>query len=487
MAEEIGTDRVDKPSNSGTNPRKLLGSGSIYALASIAPILSTLLITPVVTRALGAADYGIVAVSVTLYQLGGVLLSLGLPAAITRHAIVARSGVAGATALVAFGTLASLVAGGLLIAGIPIWGHLVIGPEHAWLLAWPVVSSIGLSMLALSQSLLRAVNKVLSFVTLSCVAAILGPGLGLLSVSLLDPSANGFLTGLATGHALAGLASLLIVLRIARPKFSWHEIKANLRIGWPTLPHSVAMSLLLTILVIVAAKTVGLEDAGRLQLALLLGTAPLILLGAFNNSWAPMIYRTNDAQRAAVLSDTLRAIAVLVFVLVAGFCVLAEPVVSFIAGPALFNTDLLTASILVAAATPFMALYLANVHLVFLSGKTTPLAFTTPASLAVSLVAVTAAAALFQTSSIVVFALGVVVFHSSQWVMSTFLSQRSGYGRPRIAPSLPPLGLAFALTVTTAILLPSILVLLITFVLIGILVIFSNRSVLRTHDAPTRG
>ena len=104
-----------------------------------------------------------------------------------------------------------------------------------------------------------------------------------------------------------------------------------------------------------------------------------------------------------------------------------------------------------------------------------------------SLVAVTIVAALFQTSSIVVFALGVVVFHSSQWMMSTFLSQRSGYGRPRIGPSLPTLGLAFVMTVTTAILLPPILVLLIAFVLVGVLVVFSNRSVLRTHDAMPPG
>jgi O-antigen/teichoic acid export membrane protein len=305
-------------------------------------------------------------------------------------------------------------------------------------------------------------------------------------VLFLDPTAKGFLTGLAAGHALAGLASLLVVFRIARPKFSWDEIKANLRIGWPTLPHSVAMSLLLTILVVAAAKTAGLEDAGRLQLALLLGTAPLILLGAFNNSWAPMIYRASDPQRARVLSDTLRAIAMLVFLLVAGFCVLAEPVVSFIAGSGLFNAELLTTSILVAAATPFMALYLANAHLVFLSGKTTPLAVTTPTSLALSLVAVTTVAALFHTSSIVAFALGVVVFHSSQWMMSTFLSQRSGYGRPRIAPSLPTLGLAFVMTVTTAILLPSILVLLIAFVLVGVLVFFLNRSVLQPRNATSR-
>ena len=359
----MGEDRDEhsgKFSNSGANSRALLGSGSIYALATVAPILSTLIITPVVTRAIGPGDYGLVGVSITLYQLGGVLLGLGLPSAITRHAIVAKSGTAGASALVVFGTLASILAGCLLLAGIPLWGHLVLGPERTWILAWPVVSSIGLSMLALSQSLLRGVNKVLTFVTLSCASAFLGPGIGLASVLLVDPTANGFLQGLAVGHSLSGIASIVVVFHLARPKFSWVEIKASLRIGWPTLPHSVAMSLLLTVLVIFAAKTVGLEDAGRLQLALLLGTAPLILLGAFNNSWAPMIYRASDAQRPDVLSDTLRAISVIVFFLVAGFCILAEPVVSFIAGPVLFNRDMLVSSIVIAAATPFMALYLAS-------------------------------------------------------------------------------------------------------------------------------
>ena len=466
---------------SSPEPRKLnlLGSGSIYALATIAPILTTLIITPIVTRVLGVSEYGVVGISITLYQVGAVVLAIGLPAAITRHAIISGSGARGASALVVIGATVAILAGVALIALVPALGHLVLDAPNPWVLALPLVSSVGIAILTLSQSFLRALDRVITFVGLSCFSAVLSPLLGVASIATLGPSAFSFLAGLATGQLVAGLIALAIVWRESSPLFSRAEAFESIRIGIPTVPHSVAASFLVSALVLLASKVSGLEDAGRLQLALLLGTAPTILLGAFNNSWAPMIYRASGETRAKLLAKSLRAIAVLVFVLVAGFCVLARPVVALVAGPELFTEELLAAALIVTAATPLMALYLANMHLVFLSGKTALLAATTPFALAVCLAAIVTASRLWDGASLTIFALGIPLFHFLQWILSGYLRRRSGHPPPRISGALPVLSLTFVSATVVAALLPSTIILASVFVVAGIVVVLVNRSSFR--------
>lgn len=471
---DVGEDAPRSPPE--PTKRNLLGSGSMYALATIAPIVTTLVITPIVTRVLGASEYGIVGISITLYQVGAVVLAIGLPAAITRHAIIFASGARGASALVVIGAIVAILTGATLIALVPAWGHLVLGAPDPWVLAWPLVSSVGIAILTLSQSYLRAVDRVITFVGLSCFSAVLGPLLGIACIAALGPSSSGFLAGLATGQLVAGLIALTIVWRESPPLFSRAEAFESIRIGIPTVPHSVAGSFLVSALVLIASVVSGLEDAGRLQLALLLGTAPTILLGAFNNSWAPMIYRASGEIRAKLLAKSLRLIAVLVFVLVAGFCVLARPVVALVAGPELFTDELLASALTVSAATPLMALYLANMHLVFLSGKTALLAATTPVALVVCLAVIVIASHLAGGASLAIFALGIPLFHLMQWILSGYLRRRSGYPAPRITGALPVLSLAFVSAAVVAALLPSTVVLAAVFGIASIAVVFVNRS-----------
>lgn len=465
----------------------LVGSGTLYALATVAPILSTLLITPAITRMLGATQYGLVGISITLYQMFAIVLSLGLPAAITRHAIIATSSLEGAVALVRFGSIASVLGGALLIATVPFWGSLFIGEINPWVLGFPMISASGLAILTLCQSLFRAVGRVSTFVAMGVLSAVSGPVLGLLSALANGPHAASYLGGLAAGHFGTGVVALILTLLIKRPRISRADIMTNLRIGLPTVPHSIASAFLVSVLVVMASIFGSVEDAGRLQLALLLGTAPLILLGAFNNSWAPMIYRASDEARAPLLSQTTKAISVIVFALVGGFCTFAQPVIAFIAGPELYIPEMLSTAVLTTIAAPFMALYLSNVHLVFLSGRTGMLALTTPLSLVVAMGYLFVTAAGLSLHSLATFALGIPVFHLSQWFMSMWLRRRSGYDAPRVASSMPALSLSVLTALLVALLHPSFLPTLAAFVPLCLLLAYLSRSALRasSHISPS--
>ena len=463
----------------GERPKDtLLGSGSLYTLATVAPVIVTLLITPLVTRALGPEGYGVVGISISFYQFGAVLLGLGLSASITRHAIIAESGVSGAVTLVFVGTAAAFLIALIASIALPIWGRAVLGDAApAGILVWPLISSAALSTHSLCQSVYRAVLRVKTFVALGILASFAGPGLGYLLITTVGATPSAYLAGLAAGHGLAAIAALVWLPRIERTGFSIRETMENLRIGLPTVPHSIASSFLIGCIVIVAQHTSGLATAGQIQLALFLGSAPLLVLGAFNNSWAPMVYRTPAETRPQVLSQSMRAVSVLVCVLVAGFSVLVEPVAAFVAGPAIFDRDMVDAALVAAVASPFMALYLVNIHLVFLSGRTALLAIASPTSLAAA-VLVVAAGRVLGANTLWELALGLPMFHLSQWVMSTWLRRRSGHSAPRIATSAPTLAVAAVVPLAYAAFQPSPLVGTILGLIVTAALAYVNRKAL---------
>ncbi|WP_181405722.1 hypothetical protein [Pseudarthrobacter phenanthrenivorans] len=166
------------------------------------------------------------------------------------------------------------------------------------------------------------------------------------------------------------------------------------------------------------SQTVGLEAAGGLQLGLLMGLAPILLLGAVNNAWAPMIYRTAEVSRGEVLWSSYRTMMLITVALACGFVALAPIVVPFVAGPLASDYPVTEVSLIVALSAPFMTAYLANIHLVFISGRTAVLAVTTPLSACVALLTVIAAILAGFPRDIRVLAIAVPLFHIFQLLVS---------------------------------------------------------------------
>lgn len=413
--------------------RKLLGQGSVYAVATVAPILVTLGLTPVLTRLLGPFEYGLVGVSITLYQLGAVLLGLGFATSITRHAIVEKSGLAGARGIAAASALLAVLLAGVLLAAAPLWAPLMMPAGHRGLVVWPLISAVGLSVLTGSQSMFRASENVRAFTFFAALSAVVPIGLGLIMASLAGATAANYLPFVAAGHLAVGALSMLWACRGSRPRITVQETLAALRVGLPTVPHQVASSLLLVVLVAVTVASSGVAIAGGLQLAITLGSTPMVLLGAINNAWAPMVYRSPEAQRTALLGSTFRTVSLLVLLLLAGFAVVGPPVIHLVGGPVADQPGVVQSAMVVAAATAAMSAYLVNTHLVFLSGRTGLLALTTPlaAAAAVTLAAVIAGQA---SGPLWAVAAAIPAFQLFQWLWSLWLRRRTGL------PMAPTLG-----------------------------------------------
>lgn len=365
-----------------TASRGVLGRGSIYTLGTAAPILANAAVLPFVNRML-VGEYGVVAIAIVVLQVAMMAGSFGMPSVITRQGILAGSGVAGARTLLIRGSLmtAGLVAAVILSA--PLWDQLVPASlRSAVLLA--LAASAFFVIVENSQALLRVLDRPGSFVALSLTATLGGPLLGLALLAA-HRTPQRYLVGLAAGYAAAAAVGLAMCLWNGQRQRDRGDTRAALRMGLPVIPHLIALFLANGALVILAGHLYSTNDAGRLSLALLVGSSPAVITSALNNSWAPTIYRAPEHERGAVLAHTAHDIATLAALMAGGVALLSPWLMQLLADPKLRPLELVPAVAITAFGCVLSVAYLANVHLIFAAGRSLWLSVVTPLSLLVGL------------------------------------------------------------------------------------------------------
>ncbi|HEX8972941.1 lipopolysaccharide biosynthesis protein [Oryzihumus sp.] len=403
--------------------RGVLGRGSIYTLGTAAPILANVAVVPVVTRMLGAEAYGVVATAVVVIQVAMMLGSFGMPSVITRQGILTSSGVPGARALLVRGSLMTMGLTAVVLLAAPWWTGMLAEPLRV---AIPLALVAGAFFVVVenAQSLLRVLDRPGAFAALSAAATLGGPALGL-ALLVPDRSPERYLVGVAAGYAVAALGGLVLCLRGGRVQRERGDTRAALRIGLPVIPHLVALFLANGALVFLAGQLYGIAAAGRLQLALLVGSSPGVITSALNNSWAPIVYRTPENERGAVLAHTARDIGTLAAFVAGGVATLSPWLLRLVANAPFAPDELVPAVAIVTFGTVVSVAYLANVHLVFASGRSLGLSVVTPCSLLVGLLVALAVG----RSDLVLLAVGFPATYASLAVGTAVLRRRVGSTR----------------------------------------------------------
>jgi O-antigen/teichoic acid export membrane protein len=265
------------------------------------------------------------------------------------------------------------------IATAPLWDPLLKDS-----LRLPILLALAASALFVvvenSQSLLRVLDRPVAFVVLSLTATLGGPliGLGLLTQ---QRSPERYLSGLILGYGAAAAVGLVLCLRGGRPQSDRGDTRAALRMGLPVIPHLVALYLASFAAVILGGHLYDIATAGRIHLALIVGSAPAVITSALNNSWAPIIYRATDRERGAVLSHTARDIATLAALMSGGVALLSPWLMQLVASQTFRPLELVPTVAIVSFGCVLSVAYLANVHLVFAAGRSLWLSVITPLSL----------------------------------------------------------------------------------------------------------
>lgn len=432
----------------------MLGAGGLYTLATIAPILTLLAVTPIVTQVLGSKQYGQVAVAISVYQLGSVVLSFGLPTMVTRDALLTEGGFSGASAHVVVGSCLAATGGAIGAALAPVWAPVIFPGVSPSVVGLAVIAGAGLAVVTLAQGLMRAAERVPTFVVMAAFAALAPPILGLAGAVLWEATPQMYAAGLAAGYVIAGVVALVLAVRHAKPRGSVSHARQALAVGLPTVPHSLAVPALLTLTLAIAVRTDGLAVAGQLQVAVMLGTAVITVINAVNNAWTPLVFSTPEAERAAFLRNSTFIVSVVAAALICGYVIVAPFVVPFVGGTVVTSTLPVQASALISLAGVFHVAYLANIHLTFIGKRTRPLAILTPVSLGLSLVVMISMNDFTPMESLMAFAVVWPAFYAFQATFSYLLARFGPLPPVDLRRSLPVLAVGGLVALQAVILAP---------------------------------
>lgn len=338
---------------------------------------SPLIVTPLLTRTLTPAQFGAVTAVLVLAPLSALLISFGLPAAITRqyfHTDGSR-GQAGALAKRSI-QLAISLAVVTSVSGLP-WRSDVLGVPGRIIVASTAGGSLGYAALAAAQSLARAEGSVAAFVAMTALTSVGTEIAGLVAARFSD-SPNAFLLAWAGSNAL--LAATYYAW--CRPRADRHlqpgGFRAALRLAMPTLPHMLSVVLLVYAdrLIIAAIRGPGL--VADYQVIYTVGSVGISVVLALNNHWATSYYRTAESEKASYLARSTVQMSLTGLLIALAIGGLGQALFVVLTPATYDRSHLADAASVLAVVGVLQVVYLSSAHVVFWAGKTRPLLYTSP-------------------------------------------------------------------------------------------------------------
>lgn len=403
--------------------RRLVGRGSIYTLGSAAPMLAGLLVTPFLTRAAGVEEYGLISVAVTTMQWSLVVLTLGLPLVITRHALTESTGAEGARGLVLVGTAVAVVTALVVAVG----QHLLVAAA-GW--STPLAVTVALvagglgAGIALAQSWAVALERAWFYVALAAGPTLVAPAAGLIAVATADePSATRYFVAFAAVNALTLALGLTAVLGSGHIVLRRADVTGAVRTSLPLVPHSFVTASTSGVGILVAAAVLGRSDGGRAQVGLYLGTVALTLTSAVAYAWLPVLAREALEDRGEQLGQTSRLVTTLAALATGGVALSSPWLLAVLVPDSFAIADMVPLVAASCLAAPLAAVYLAHYQLVVLSGRTAVLAVLSPLAM---LVGAGVAAVATSLLGLVGAGLGVATTYAVLWLLVRGLARRVG-------------------------------------------------------------
>ena len=334
----------------GRSSQRLFGRDIGYVLMSSAQLLITSLMSPVLTHLITPASFGLLATAIAIYQFLIVISSLGLEQVVVIYnADPDRGGVAARRVI----TLACLYATGVtaiaLVTG-PLWIRW-LGLTH---FSGPIAVAVlwcapgAANIVALGY--LRAQDRLLPFGVLSLLTGVGGQLVGLALCIAFGRSAVAY----AWGGVITQVAAVLIILPLVRPSVprrvnAWTQTLHAFRVGAPLAIISVSMFALNTADRVLVQHFLGELAVARYQVAYIVGSAIIILLGALSQTWLPRLLDVrDDAERGQVIRWALLKLQSIVGPLIVAVAC-AAPILLAVVAPRSFDPQSLRYTVVLVA------------------------------------------------------------------------------------------------------------------------------------------
>jgi O-antigen/teichoic acid export membrane protein len=369
--------------------RRLLGKGSIYTLGTALQLSAAALAIPVITRMLGSAEFGVIALAMAIQLMLTALATLGLPAAILRfffdHQRAADGAATARSLIVSAGVIGVGVVCPILLTGL-IWAP-ALSPKDPGPVLLGAFLALPAGIIGSCLALLRAQERPRPFIVITLLASAGAQLLGIAAL-LIDRRPFAYVTGVAIAFLIAAIASLRLTGTLGSPPATRSLLGSALRYSIPTIPNTISVSVLAVGDRIVIQAISGSSAVGKYQIANAFGTLVVGFLVALQNAWIPITFGASDKQRWATLAEIASLVTRLAALGAGVLALLALPVLKIVV-PGDYDPEHLAdvASVAVLASLPVVA-FIAQGQVLLWTKHTKPLILISPAAAALNLILV---------------------------------------------------------------------------------------------------
>ena len=332
----------------------MFGRDSLYLLVWGTQLFLAAVMTPVLTRVLGPAEFGAVTSAIAVMQVLFAVAGLGLQMAIQRY--YARRGPRDAARLLTLAVVAALVVTVAADRTGPLWSR-GLALDYSGTLRLAVIWAGASATTYCALALLRSQDRLLLFSGVGLAQSVLAEASSLALVVAVRPTATMFLLGRLLGQAVA----LTVALCGARPRRLGlrHRglVLSALGYALPLVPAELSMFVLNTADRLIVGGQMGLSSLARYQIAYNVGGVPLLLIHVLNVSWMPRIFALDvGGAQAAVLAASRDALYRLLEPVLIGLAS-GLPILLRIWAPGRYEPDALlpVAGVVLISVVPFAA------------------------------------------------------------------------------------------------------------------------------------
>ena len=352
-------------------------SGYIYLLGAVGQGFGPIFLTPFLTRQLTPQEFGQVTYVSAVAAVIGVILSLGLPIVISRSYVLdSKSRV----------TISSwnkaLVSIYLALAVI-----LFILNLNKFSVVTSILSiSLTFGIIQLLLPFARARNQSSVFVSISIIGTLL-PGLVIIISGFWQVQDNPTQV-LNLGSIISSIIVILLVrdFHLSRSINKKYNLIKSIKTGLPILPHMLAKIALVNVDKIIFGKNLDIESAGYIQILMLVGTAPIMILSALNHAWLNQVLqslKSNKNKAYKSINEIVSKLFIICFILLFVIIIFLNIILEILNPYILSNRIDTQVVVLSASASTLYVIYLANTHILTWAKKFWILALSTPISVLV--------------------------------------------------------------------------------------------------------
>ena len=319
--------------------KTLFEHATVYGVGGAAPSVLSLLLLPIFTRYLTPAEYGAIALLLTVEAAANVVFRWGVDSAFMRlyydcKDLLDRRRLA--SSIFAFLLTAN---GILLVLGLLVAPRIAAGlldlPAHAGALRLVVVNTFVNGFFFIPLALLRIERRSARFAKVSFSQGVITLCVRLLLVVSLGMGVFGFFLANLLVTAVFSVILGRWCAQLIRPTASRQVLAAALRFGLPRLPHGFAHLVIAWSDRYILSRYATVSDVGVYAIGATLGLGVKYFLRAFQTAWSPFLYEMMDKADARDTYRTVTSHAFLLLVFMAtGLSALADDLLQLATAPA---------------------------------------------------------------------------------------------------------------------------------------------------------